>query len=756
MNFSHDTFLMKIVLFILVLFSLNSFSQNIHFRSLDDKNIDSKAFVENLKKLNQEVLRLYKNNDSTKYYDNVFRFYILGEDYKNGLYYLKKLKNVPEYKSLDYNEIIGVQFELFALAKLNIEKNTFREKYEDVFDKKIDYLRGKSRIALGDYFIHKEDVLKTQISNFLKTDIHNDSISMPNAVKLCRYYLSYLVAKETNNIAKPLIRKLDKEDFLVKDSVIVKTKKGNEITLYYVLDKKIKQPKPSILNFSTYLGNNDYFISEAKINADRGYNIISAFSRGIYLSKDEINPFEFEIEDVNEVIEWITKQSWSDGKVGMIGGSYDGFSQWAATKNLHPALKTIIPAASVGFGIDFPMYNNCFSPYMLRWITHVKRKTDFDIFGNEKKWLSVYNTYYKTGVAFNKLDSIYGKTNPVFQTWLKHPSFDSYWQSKLPYKRDFTKINIPVLTLTGYYDADQRGAMYYYDNHRKYNKNANHYFVIGPYGHNAVVLGVPSEKYKGYKIDSVANIDLKEISFQWFDYILKGQKKPEFLKDKVNYQVMGTNQWKSAPSIDKISNKKLKLYLNETKLQASQSNLDFISQTIDFRKREDALQNFDDEKILDSIINKADLKDKLVFESDAFDTSFEISGSITGKLKAAINKKDMDITISAYEKLPSGQYLKLSHEYYARASYTKDNTKRKLLSPGKIETIPVHNTFFTSRKIDKGSKLIIILGIRKSPDGQINYGTGKDVSEETIADAKEPLEIKWYNDSYIEVPISEK
>lgn len=743
----------KYFLCILFLFSLSlCFSQKLYFKKIE---LENPEFENKLLTLGKQLIKVYAEKDTLKYIDNYLRLQVLNKDYNGAIKTLNKIRYPYLNSYPDYAKTVGFQFEQYILTKQISNSDNFTSNYEKIFTRNYQKLPLMAKQLIPESFKFKKGFNKKEVQKILKDSIVQDSISIKNAVLLCRHFNYHTLINETFSTAIPLLKKLDQEEFSVKDSVIVKTKKGNEITLFYVFDKKLKRPKPSILHFSTYVGNNDYFISAAKINADRGYNIIYAFSRGIYLSKDEITPFEFEVEDVNEVIEWITKQTWSDGKVGMIGGSYDGFSQWAATKNLHPALKTIIPAASVGFGIDFPMFNNCFSPYMLRWLTHVKRKTDFDIFDNKKKWLSIYNTYYKTGVAFNKLDSIYGKTNPVFQTWLKHPSFDSYWQSKLPYKRDFTKINIPVLTLTGYYDADQRGAMYYYDNHLKYNKNANHYFVIGPYGHSEAVSGAPSEEYKGYKIDSVANIDLKEISFQWFDYILKGQKKPEFLKDKVNYQVMGTNQWKSASSIDKISNKKLKLYLNKTKLQESKPNLDFISQTIDFRKREDSLQNFDDEKILDSIINKADLKDKLVFESDAFDTSFEISGSITGKLKATINKKDMDITISAYEKLPSGKYFKLSHEYYARASYTKDNTKRKLLSPGKIETIPVHNTFFTSRKIEKGSKLIIILGVRKSPDGQINYGTGKDVSEETIADAKEPLQIKWYNDSYIEVPISE-
>lgn len=744
---------MKIGCLVLLLLSLNSYCQKFHFKIND--SIGSKSFVDNIKKLNKEILQSYKNNDKTKLYDNVLRFYILNEDYKKGLFYLNELKSIPEYKNLDYKDIIGVQFELYALAKLDTEKSSFREKYENVFNKKINSLANNPKIFLGDYFVHKEESLKVQISNFLNTDIVNDSISMSNAIKLCRYYIAYQIAKETNNIASPLIKNIDRQSFDVKDSMIVKTKTGNEITLFYVIDKKTKHPKPSIIHFSTYVGNNAYFISRAKVNANRGYNIIYAFSRGVYLSKDEITPFEFEVKDVNETIDWIIRQPWSNGKIGMIGGSYDGFSQWSATKNLHPALKTIIPAASVGFGVDFPMYNNCFSPYMLRWLTHVQKKTDFEIFENEKKWLSVYNAYYKKGAAFNKLDSIYGKINPVFQKWLEHPSFDSYWQSKLPYKKDFTKINIPVLTLTGYYDADQRGAMYYYNNHFKYNKNTDHYLIIGPYSHSGVVSGVEGE-YKGYKIDSVANIDLEDISYKWFDYILKGQKKPEFLKDKVNYQVMGSNQWKSAPSIGRISNSTLKLYLNNTKLDKTKPKKNFIIQNIDFADRRDTLQSFNDEKILDSVIYKRDLIEKLVFESETFDDSFEINGSFTGNLKASINKKDMDITLNIYEKLANGQYFKLTHEHFARASYSKDNTTRNLLKPNKVETIPIKNTFFTSKRIEKGSKLIILLGVRKSPDAQINYGTGKDVSEETIADAKEPLEIKWYNDSYIEIPISKE
>ena len=48
---------------------------------------------------------------------------------------------------------------------------------------------------------------------------------------------------------------------------------------------------------------------------------------------------------------------------------------------------------------------------------------------------------------------------------------------------------------------------------------------------------------------------------------------------------------------------------------------------------------------------------------------------------------------------------------------------------------------------------MFVIGINKRPDREINYGTGDDVSEETIADGNIPIKIRWHNDSYIEVPI---
>lgn len=89
----------------------------------------------------------------------------------------------------------------------------------------------------------------------------------------------------------------------------------------------------------------------------------------------------------------------------------------------------------------------------------------------------------------------------------------------------------------------------------------------------------------------------------------------------------------------------------------------------------------------------------------------------------------------------------------ARASYVGDRSRRRLLVPGRRQSLDFESGFLTSRQFRTGSRLVITLGIVKRADMQINYGTGRDVSDETIADAKRSLNIKRLSSSFIEIPV---
>jgi predicted acyl esterase len=325
----------------------------------------------------------------------------------------------------------------------------------------------------------------------------------------------------------------------------------------------------------------------------------------------------------------------------------------------------------------------------------------------------------------------------------------------VPYKEEFAQINIPILSIDGYYNDSQISSLYYLREHVKYNKNAEHYLVIGPYGHFGAQKG-GDPIINEYKVDPIAIFNTKKLTYEWFNYILKDGPKPAVLKDKINYEVMGANEWRHAPSLEKMSNSFLKLYLTNTKSKDKYLLSDkkpaksgYLSQEVDFANREISNNDY----YPDPIIRKElDTINGYFFISEPLDKPIVVNGAFEGEIKALINKKDMDIGVVLYEVMPNGEYFHLSY-FLGRASYAKDITTRNLLVPNKIESIPFTNTRLVSKQLSKGSRLLVVVNVNKNAFSQLNYGTGKDVSDETIKDAKEPLKIKWYNDSFVKIPI---
>jgi hypothetical protein len=116
---------------------------------------------------------------------------------------------------------------------------------------------------------------------------------------------------------------------------------------------------------------------------------------------------------------------------------------------------------------------------------------------------------------------------------------------------------------------------------------------------------------------------------------------------------------------------------------------------------------------------------------------------------------DVDLRISAYELLPNGDYVQLFEPYVFRASYAQDRIHRHLLKAGERQTVNFKLERLTSRRLQAGSRLVLVLGVNKRPDQEINYGSGEDVSEESLdnEDDKVPVKIRWYGDSYIDIPV---
>jgi len=711
--------------------------------------------------LAQKVIADYKADNARDSLIILFKLQFLAGENSSALETIDTLRSISNDADPGYSNLLFIQHELFVKTRIiqEVEGISFNDPFTQHFNELFSHLDDKSALYISTAFISRTGVedLKDDYQKDLLSFKSKDSINMNEALDLCQDYYVYTLYRNIEPISRQLLKEDDKKRYIIEDSILVKTPDGATLSAIVARKRNISAPQPVALFFTIY-ADPDQNLFEAKQSVCHGYAGVVALTRGKGLSPDPIEPYEHEADDVNAIIDWISKQLWCNGKVGMYGGSYSGYAQWAATKKMNPALKTIVPyvAAIPGFGL--PMENNVFLNANYGWAFFVtdNKYLDYKTYNDPQRWNSLQERWYKSGVAYRKLDSIDGAHNKWLQRWLQHPSYDKYWQRMVPYKEEYARINIPVLTITGYYDDGQISAMQYLREHYKYNRNANHYLIIGPYDHfGAQKGGIPV--LRDYKVDPAALINTREITYQWLDYILKDGLKPELLKNKINYEVMGANTWRHAASLEKMNDKMLTLYLDNSK-SGNYFNLSekkpeepgFTSQQVNFADRSSS--NNSEYYPYPIIIKELTDSSGLYFISEPFDKPVSVVGMFSGELRLSINKKDVDFGVVLYEVMPDGQFFHLSY-YLGRASYAKDMSQRVLLTPGQIETIPFERTRLVSRQLSKGSRLLIVVNVNKNPEAQINYGTGKDVSDETIQDAKAPLEIKWYNDSFIKIPV---
>ncbi|SNR39047.1 hypothetical protein SAMN06265371_102222 [Lutibacter agarilyticus] len=732
----------SILLLFFTAISIASFGQELPFKKVNLS--DSVALADQMQQL--AVLCDTQNLSEL----DLFKFQLIRGNYSDALVTVKKrIKETP----IDQRQYLDIYMHYVEAKFSDNFKESFRKSYRKYLDNSND-----TQVINLDKALVIRDPTDYYISNFKNTynAIKSENISQSTAKNLVKKYFLSIVFSSTRAIFFEEIKQDHKRRYVVNDSIVIPMKDGAEVSIVLVQRKgNITKKISAILAFSIYTGTNE---AAAMLSASKGYIGVIANTRGKRLSKSEIKPLEYENTDVYEVIDWISKQSWSNQKVAMFGGSYNGFTQWASMKHkVHPALKTIVPMVAIAPGIDYPMENNVLHNYSYSWNFYVTNNKflDFKASNDFNRWNALKNTWYKTGVAFNKLDSLDGQVNKLWNTYMQHPSYDDYWKKMIPYKKEFAKINIPILTITGYYDDSQRGAMYYYNEHHKYAKNPNHYLLVGPYDHWTAQTK-PEESLRNYKLDKVALINIEEdIIYQWFDYILNGKEKPSILKDKVNFQVMDTDTWMHKPSLSAMTNDTLTFHLSATKTDnfyalKSKANSSKIEMTVDFKDRE----NMNNTEYYPWPLEKdnINLKDGLIFKSEELNEDVIINGSFLGNLELSINKKDVDYSVILYQLTPEGKYFHLSY-YIGRASYAKDKEHRNLLTPNEMTQVSFSNSKLISKKIKKGSRFVVIVNVNKNNNAQLNYGTGKDVNAESITDAEVPLKITFTGNSSISLPI---
>jgi putative CocE/NonD family hydrolase len=522
---------------------------------------------------------------------------------------------------------------------------------------------------------------------------------------------------------------------------------------------RVEIPLPVIFTITPY--GSDIFHEHACYFAQNQFIFVLIDCRGRGNSEGAFEPNINEGRDGYDVTQWLAEQAWSNGRIAMWGVSYAGHAQWATAKEFPSNLCTIAPASSPCPGIDFPMVNNIFFSASLQWLTLVSgRVSNRFLFGDVDYWLTKFREVHSKQLPFRQLDKIAGNETTLFQEYLEHPTYDSYWQRLSPTEQDYKRLELPILTITGQYDANQRGALFYYRRHTALSGEGgevNHYLVIGPWDHAGTRS--PSREFGGLRFGPRSLLDLNQLHREWYEWILKDGEFPSFLKDKVACYITGLEEWRYAHSLDGFSADYLRLYIG-----SRGDATDVFQSGVLHRSPTEGAPS--DSYIYSPLANSVPLMEDpvndyltdetyafrlqgrgLIYHSEPFVEGVTIIGLTSLELWLSMDVPDTDMHVALYEITAAGQSIFLTEDV-KRMRYAQSLETEQSVEQGTVFRCRFDTFRFFARRLTKGSRLRLTISAPSPLHWQTNYNSGGRVADETVADARDAHITLHHNAEY--------
>ena len=660
-----------------------------------------------MRSLAVRALPVYQNPDRAQFLANLSALQMVAGNYVASNATRESLDELRRRRRAGPAIDLSIIYDIYARARAGEVKNhsTFEHAFTDVFHQTVSPLGDLQAFTVTRWLATPLGVFRSNFQNELDRVRGEQRISLPQAIDLVWAYLSFDAFRSFNEVVAPLIAEDDARRYVIDDHVLVRTPQRASISAVLVRPRT-PSVLPALLEFTSTVGSN----YDAMDCAAHGYVGVIAYARGRALSPDALVPYEHDGDDARAVIAWIARQQWSNGSVGMYGTGYSGFAAWAAAKRPAPALKALAASSPFVPGLDSP-----------------------------------------------ESDRVAGLPTSIYRRWLRHPSFDRYWQNMVPYAEDFAHIDIPVLATTGYFDPRQADTMYYYTEHLRQDPEANQTLLMGPYDEEAMRRG-PLGVLGGYVLDPAALVDLKALRFQWFDHVLKSGPPPALLASPVNFQVMGANAWRRAASLDQMANGTVRLYLDPQRagghfrlsghsppkkryIELEIPLEDSDAAPVDAPPSTAARATADGAPEAPTEIISRDIAsaDSVTFVSGPLQRPMVMSGNVAGLLSFETNQHHLGITLTLYERLSNGDYFKL----YSPADDfdlldVPIHGHARSIVPKHRERFPFRGTRLTSVELKTGAQLVLVLAVQPPPASSAKQAA---------------LEVSWYGGSYIELPV---
>lgn len=475
---------------------------------------------------------------------------------------------------------------------------------------------------------------------------------------------------------------------------MVPMRDGVRLATDIYLPRGAKGPVPTVLVRMPYDKTGDHCAMPvtAPYFARKGYACVVQDVRGKFKSQGTFNPSDqrIEIVDTYDTIDWVAKQSWSNGAVGIWGESYYGATSLAGGISQHPALKAIAPG---NICLDrFPvMYRggalamNAFGQWALALASQ-----GFNDLSTVDFWhLPLKDIPRKAGIE-----------SPIWDELLANPvRGGAYWDRRgMP--QGYDRLKVPTLWWGGWYDNLLGGQLADWIKVSAKNGHADHIrLMIGPWDHDGSAdhttsaCCLPVGETGQHRWDSLQ---------AFFDRYLMGLDNGWGTGGAVEIFVMGDNVWRVEKEWPLARTDYRKLYLRGGGKANSLGGDGRLSFDAPGMEAEDRFVYDPENPITDTLgksmwaftgemgdrrdVEKRD--DVLVYTSVPLDSALEITGPLKARLYVASSARDTDFTVTLVDVFPDGTANPIQ-DGILRMSYRASEVAPQPIVPGEIYEIEI-------------------------------------------------------------------
>jgi len=554
-------------------------------------------------------------------------------------------------------------------------------------------------------------------------------------------------------------------------------------------------------NFNTWIDGKmtTRALEDAYQAVSRGYAYVVQNERGRFFSEGDWDILGTPITDGYDALEWMSKQYWSNGKVGLIGCSSTAEWQMAVASQNHPALAAMVAqgfGAGVGRVGKFMEQGNWYrggAQQMLftSWLygtQHDKLAPRLPI-GIQQKDLVRLQKFYDMGPEMPRVEWTQGlKHLPVKDIIKNAQGADGIYEKMIARKpndpawfkgglyHDNMPLEVPAYWFVSWYDVSSAPNIALFNHVRNAAKNKmvadNQYLVIAPVLHCSYKRATENT-IVGERSVGDARLNYDELTWGWFDLLLKGEQnnfKAE--QPRVRYYTMGANKWQQAESFPLPNTEVKNFYLTSV---GKANTLNGDGQLVMMPPSKDIPDAFTYDPMnpvgsyggnvccIGNAVqggsfdqSKMELRnDILVYSSEELKEGMEITGFIESTLYVSSTGLDTDVTIKLIDVYPDGKAYNLD-ETIQRLRYREGYDKEVFMEKGKVYKVDL-TPMVTSNYFAPGHKIRIEVSSSNFPrfDRNLNTG-GNNYDESTGVIVENKIHHSKQYPSVIKLPIIKK